>query len=792
MRANKTLIGAASDLAGRAWLPALLLALALAFVFALNADRAHYYAPMSINTAKNLAIAENLSPEHNFRMFLRLYPTDDGTAAYEMYSRFPIGGFALIKLVILPFGNDIAAKIFAARMLMLAFLAAAAFLSYSAIFRIASNRWIALTATLVAFSSYYVFHYATQVSNEFMMDLFAVMLTFHGMVVFVQERRFRQVLIKTCVALLIGWHVYAFLAPFVLLGLASELAKTVKRRRESTSSVAWAMLSFPFRSRYVRLGGAALLFGVALLAFNFISEYDALNGETPFAELPSVQSMIGRLGLNQEFNPDDDRQWTNFLSRQFYRVAGASSPYALTNWPGSGLEMPPNRPPLSLSIAGLFAVGVALAGLLFTRSNRILFATLALSGFFWNLPMRNNTSYFGHQFEAIYYIGIPLTIATIAMLALSRFGFGRLLPVIAIVFTLLFILSSFQMTAKGAEAERTAARMETLYSDLMNIRQTVREENILLTPRFSHDVLYGSENAMNFLLAGSRIRYFGEAEPEPEPYGYVLISHYRNEARSLLTPENEIAFLYGDADLPSLHRSWRDSVESSGEPAAQSVYDLYLVDDALVYVKETCGESDVASKFFLHVFPERAGDLPADLRESGYENLDFNFLLRGVSLDGLCIARVPLPDRPSAAARTGQFDERGELWNATVLLNADALRTAYQSTASRGPDAQSTFNLYLNETDQTLTYVKEPCQASDVDAPFFLHVRPERPSDLPERRRSIGFDNLDFDFRLRGAVFGGRCAALVSLPEYLIADLRTGQWIPGEGEKWESTVQLLR
>ena len=787
MRANKTLVRAASALTGRAWLPPLLLALAMAFVFALNADRAHYYAPMSINTAKNLAIAENLSPEHNFRMFLRLYPTDDGTAAYEMYSRFPIGGFALIKLVMLPFGDDIAAKIFAARMLMLAFLAAAAFLSYLAIFRIASNKWIALTATLAAFSSYHVLHHTDHVSNEFMMDLFAVMLTFHGMVVFIQEGRFRQLLVKTCIALLIGWHVYAFLAPFALLGLAGEFVQAIKRRRESPSSIAWAMLSIPYHSRYVRLGAAALLFGVTLLAFNFLSEYDALNGETPFMELPSVQSMIGRLGSNQEFNPDDDREWINFLPRQFYRVVGASLPYALTNWPGARLETPPNRPPFALSVGGMFLAAVSLAGLLFARSNRLLFATLALSGFFWNLTARGNSSYSGHQYEAIYYIGIPLTLVTLAMLAFSRFGLMRLVPIVAAAAMLLFMLSSFQIMTKGPGAERTAARMETLYSDIMNVRQAVHGQNVLLAPREGHALLYGSWNAMKFLLAGSRIDYFGEAATNP--YDYVLMPHYRNEARSLLTPENELLFLYGDADLPSIHRSWRDSVEASGEPAAQSVYDLYLVDDALVYVKEPCTESDVASKFFLHVFPEWVGDLPADRRENGYENLDFNFLLRGVSLDGLCIARAPLPDRPSAAARTGQFDERGELWNATILLNADAIRAAYEAASSREPNAQSTFDLYINEADRTLTYVKEPCAASDADAPFFLHIRPERTSDLPERRRAVGFDNLDFDFRLRGAVFDGKCAALVSLPEYPIADLRTGQWVPAKGETWSTTVQ---
>ena len=781
MRASKTLIRASSDLTGRAWLPSLLLTLAMAFVFALNADRAHYYDVLQWNTAQHLSIAENLSPERKFRMILRLYPADDGTDAYELYSRFPIGSFALIKLVILPFGDDLAAKVFAARMLALAFFAAAAFLSYLAIFRLSSNRWIALTAALAAFSSYYILFYAADVSHEYMMDLFTVMLVFHGMVVFIQERRFRQLLVKTCIALLIGWHVYAFLAPFILLGLAGEFAEAVKSRRESSFGTR-TMLSIPFRSRYVRLAAAALLFGVAMLAFNFISEYDALNGETPFAELPSVQSMVGRLGLNREFNPDDDREWTNFLPRQFYRVFGASLPYALANWPGVGLEKPPNRPPLLLSIAGALTAGAALAGLLFRRSNRLLFATLALSGFFWNLPMRNNTSYFGHQFEAIYYVGIPLTIVTLALLMFNRFGFSRFLPILAAASLLLFALSSFQMMAKGPGAERTSARMEAVYSDMANVRKIARGEDVLLLPR-RHFALYGRENAMQFLLAGSRISYFDE--PPPHRYDYILIPHYRNEARSLLTPENEILFLYSDDDLSSLHRSWHDSVASSGEPAAQSVYDLYLVDDALVYVKEPCSESDVASKFFLHVFPERAGDLPADRRENGYENLDFNFFVQGVSLDGLCIARVPLPDRPSAAARTGQFDERGELWKSTVLLNPEALRVAYQAAASREQDAQSTFNLYLNETDQTLTYVKEPCEASDVDAPFFLHVRPERPSDLPERRRSIGFDNLDFDFHLRGAVFDGKCAALVSLPEYPIANLRTGQFNE-DGELWEA------
>ena len=45
------------------------------------------------------------------------------------------------------------------------------------------------------------------INPETVMDLFGVMLTFHGMVVFVQEDRFRQLLGKVCAALLLGWHV---------------------------------------------------------------------------------------------------------------------------------------------------------------------------------------------------------------------------------------------------------------------------------------------------------------------------------------------------------------------------------------------------------------------------------------------------------------------------------------------------------------------------------------------------------------------------------------------------------
>ena len=55
------------------------------------------------------------------------------------------------------------------------------------------------------------------------------------MVVFVQERRFLQLLFKTCIALLLGWHVYSLLFPFVICGFLGELI----HRNNFTAQYLW-------------------------------------------------------------------------------------------------------------------------------------------------------------------------------------------------------------------------------------------------------------------------------------------------------------------------------------------------------------------------------------------------------------------------------------------------------------------------------------------------------------------------------------------------------------------------
>ena len=770
-------------------LPLFLLVLVLAGALLLNVDRAHFYATPDHDTGLNLAIAENLSPQHNFRLFIRLIIEENGEEGYNFYSRFPIGGFILMRLAIQPFGENLAVQVFAGRMLMLAFYGAAAILAFHAIARIAANRWIALTAVLVAFSSYYILHHTSLVSVERMVDLFAVMLAFHGMVIFVQEGRFRQLLIKTCAALLLGWHVYAFLAPFILLGFASEIAKALNARRNPNSpesqrrsngdeSYSRSTLRAAVRSRYLRLGAVALLFGFAVLAFNILGEYTAANGESDLAELPTVRSMLYRASL--DFDLDDGFQWSDFLRGQFTRIVGAAFPYALTNWPGISLEEPPNSPPLWLMMIGVLTASAPLAGLLFVNRHRLLLATLALSGFFWAIPLRRNTFIIHHHHEAIYYVGVPLALATLLLLAAGRFGSARFLQAAAAVALLVFGLSIFGMFATSPEDAEKAARQEAIYSDAENIRKIVQSKGVYVAQdSASRAAFYGYDNALHFYFAGGSIRHLEEGPPNERDF--ILISH-RDETAPLLTPENETMFLYDPVDPDDLRRSWFESVASSDslEPAARSIYDIFIADGALIYVKEPCADADAERRFFLHVFPERT---------RGHDNLDFDFHLWGVAFAGACAAKVPLPEYPIAGIRTGQFGPgAGEPWGATFPFNQDARRLAYANAASAEPTVRSEFNIYVDDQARALTYVKAPCGASDVDLPFFLQVTPSRIDDLPPERRGAGFEDWGFDFRLRGVVFDDKCAARVSLPEYEIAGVRTGQWIRGEGEIWAATV----
>ena len=100
--------------------------------------------------------------------------------------------------------------------------------------------------------------------------------------------------------------------------------------------------------------------------------------------------------------------------------------------------------------------------------------------------------------------------------------------------------------------------------------------------------------------------------------------------------------------------------------------------------------------------------------------------------------------------------------------------------------------------ENRLLYVKEQCSYDDVEARFFLHLIPVNQADLPPERRQYGFDNLDFDLvrpdllLLDYALIADKqlCAAARPLPGYPIAEIRTGQFYPGQAIWWEGRLVI--
>ena len=230
---------------------------------------------------------------------------------------------------------------------------------------------------------------------------------------------------------------------------------------------------------------------------------------------------------------------------------------------------------------------------------------------------------------------------------------------------------------------------------------------------------------------------------------------------------------------------------STMQPVVRDFFDLYALDNRLLYLRESCAAADTAAAFFLHILPEEITDLPADRQDAGFAHSGFDFDRQGGRFDGKCLATISLPDYPIAAIRTGQhIPGQGDLWSVELIAapNLDQLRADYAALSAANPDARNYFDLYRR--DNRLFYLRETCTAADTAAAFFLHIVPADVTDLPAERQAAGFAHRDFAFARRGGRFDGKCLAVVPLPNYPggIKEMRTGQFVPGQGDLWSAAI----
>ncbi len=154
-----------------------------------------------------------------------------------------------------------------------------------------------------------------------------------------------------------------------------------------------------------------------------------------------------------------------------------------------------------------------------------------------------------------------------------------------------------------------------------------------------------------------RSRYPGWFDP--------LADYLRADPRFLaaFADEDSGTILFVRRDVARVMDAWR-----SETPSLRSDFDVFVLDDLLVYAKESCGEEDRGRRFFVHVVPVDPADLPAPSRERGFENRGFGFKQRGfVTGEGRCIATRTLPTYVIDHVRTGQFlPGHGRFWEGRI------------------------------------------------------------------------------------------------------------------------------
>ena len=812
--------------AAASW-PAAVLLLALSTVFLFDADRDVFYLSLAHdwNSAKWLAAAENLSPARPF-LFDQMTWRSNGTIKYDVYSRYPIGGYLLIKLAIWPFEGDFAAQTTAARVAMLALFSLAAALTYHALARLTGRRAVALAATLLTFSSYYMLHHSDQISSEASMGLFAVMLAFHGMVRFELDdppSRLPQLLLKVCAALLLAWQVVGLLLAFCGFGMARAVVRGRRRGRGAAAEAADAL-----RTPYFRLAALALLVGVASLGHNLAGEHLALGGKRALAELPTVRSMGRTLSVGADESPWSLQSWGAYPKVQLHRVGGMVLPHAL--YPGNRERRSPDVPGWPFAVVGMLTLAACAIGCFSARSpldhaSRRLLGILVASGLCWTALMREHTAGLAHDFESIFFIGAPLT--TFALLALGAAKVGARLNAERVAAACLaggaaavFAASAARVAHAGQQPDSAAETERAIQAEFEAIRGVTRGKRVLVAVGESavhravepggHVQSHAGQTRVEdesgrmifyYYMAGRALRYahdLGEAERlESSGAADFVLAFERVETPGLRTPAHRFVFLYapgGAIRAIAQAQARRFRRIAAGEPAARGPFNIHRLAAAdgrsaeLAYLRAPCRPAETDGHFFLSMHAVRPETLPPWRREHGFEAAEFRFDRYGVIFGDMCMMRIPLPRHRVANVTTGQRRRDETKWRRTFFASLDVLRAAYAAARASAPAGRGAFDVHV--APQALTYVREPCVADDIRARFFLHVfrSPAAPAGA--------FDNLDFDFREHGALFEGKCVAAVRLPAGRIATVTTGQFRAGPGSAptttWQTTIEITR
>lgn len=528
---------------------------ALSSVFYFGHERGRFYRPHTHNSisAQTMAVATNLAAEHRFLLFYARHKDNDGNVVYEVYNRYPFGTYLAVRLVSLPFADDPAAQLWAARLLMLLFFAGAACFAHLALCRITGNPEIALIATLLTFSSFYFLYYADFVATD-VAGLFGVMMTFHAMVKFRERGGLRPLCAKTAVAIALDWHVMALVLMFVVFGIGAALFE--RRSRLAGPSLAVAI----WRNRQLRYGAFAACVCAAIMALQLANEYAAFGGRTPFLSLPTIESYTRRLLIDEAYLGHQSVEWRHFLQHQLQRFGGLALPFvAALNLDVVWLSWDRcchyilRRSDYGLVLLCLSCIGV----LIVTAKHRLALAALVASGWCWALILRGGVAF--HDFEILFMVGAPLafyaSIGTVVRLLIPRPTF--VLLGLGLASAAVFACSTHAMAKVGhltADPFGVVASGSDFHdltmSDVASIRKLTPEgSSICLSDDLKGHIRAHRDSVVKFFFARRVVTISRERSCFRRDDDYSISLARVDGSPALLTPSNRLIFLYRGTPL---------------------------------------------------------------------------------------------------------------------------------------------------------------------------------------------------------------------------------------------------
>ena len=267
-------------------------------------------------------------------------------------------------------------------------------------------------------------------------------------------------------------------------------------------------------------------------------------------------------------------------------------------------------------------------------------------------------------------------------------------------------------------------------------------------------------------------------QPDPD-FSLAYRRQIYNNTRMALRPLNAARM------TPEMVAAYRELYRqaTAGEPIIRADYDVYLEGQQLTFVRENCPPEEPEAWFGVRIFPKRLETLPP-LLQHGYSSYA-GIRAHGARLDNLCLAVLQLPDYARddlILFRSAEGTYRpGSLpaWSELYSLSRPGLGEIIADHRRNQPEpvSRDAFEVFLDRESgrNRLLYAKEDCTPAEYATLVTLHIDPANRADLPAEHQNNGFDNRDFALSNYGGRPGGACIAVVFLPDYPIAAIRTGQ-----------------